>query len=115
AGDVPGFFAAVESAAGDTAVLERTRRLAVVAGTFGWDDIGSWDALLRVRPTDRRGNVVVGRATLDDDVRRSVVWVEADQLAVSGMQDVIVVRANGRLLVMPTGHAERLKTLVPQL
>lgn len=115
AGDVPGFFAAVESAAVDTAVLERSRRLGVVTGGFGWDDIGSWDALLRIRPTDNRGNVVVGNATLDTDVRRSVVWVEGDQVAVSGMQDAVVVRANGRLLVMPTGRAERLRAMVARL
>jgi len=114
-GDVPGFFAAVESAAVDTAVLERSRRLAVVTGGFGWDDIGSWDALLRIRPADGRGNVVVGNATLDADVRRSVVWVEGDQVAVSGLEDMVVVRANGRLLVMPTGRAERLKAMVPKL
>ncbi|HXF95985.1 MAG TPA: sugar phosphate nucleotidyltransferase [Gemmatimonadales bacterium] len=113
--DIPGFFAAVEAVPVDTAVLERTRRLAVVTGTFGWDDIGSWDALLRIRPADRRGNVVVGNATLDSDVRRSVVWVEGDQVAVSGMQDVVVVRANGRLLVMPTGRPDRLKALVARL
>jgi mannose-1-phosphate guanylyltransferase len=114
-GDVPGFFAAVEGVAVDTAVLERSRRLAVVAGGFGWDDIGSWDALLRIRPADGRGNVVVGNATLDADVRRSVVWVEGDQVAVSGLEDMVVVRANGRLLVMPTGRAERLKALVSKL
>jgi mannose-1-phosphate guanylyltransferase len=34
------------------AVLERTDRLAVIAGRFPWDDIGSWDALRRVRPRD---------------------------------------------------------------
>ncbi|MGH7607809.1 MAG: mannose-1-phosphate guanylyltransferase, partial [Gemmatimonadales bacterium] len=49
AGDGPRFFAAVTPAAVDVAVLERTARLAVVAGTFPWDDIGSWDALLRIR------------------------------------------------------------------
>jgi mannose-1-phosphate guanylyltransferase len=114
-GDVPGFFAAVDDAAVDTAVLERTRRLAVVAGTFGWDDIGSWDALLRIRPLDHRGNVVVGNVLLDEDVRGSVLWVEGDQIAVSGMQDVVVVRANGRLLVMPTGRAERLRAMVRRL
>jgi mannose-1-phosphate guanylyltransferase len=114
-GDVRGFFQTVTPAAVDTAVLERTRRLAVVTGAFDWDDIGSWDALLRIRPTDARGNVVVGNATLDDDVRRSVVWAEGEHVAVSGLQDVIVVRANGHTLVMPTGRAERLRALVPRL
>src|SRR5205807_1208422 len=49
AGDITGFFGAVRPVAVDVAVLERTKRLAVVAGTFRWDDIGSWDALVRVR------------------------------------------------------------------
>jgi mannose-1-phosphate guanylyltransferase len=114
-GDVREFFHAVETAAVDTAVLERTQRLAVITGRFDWDDIGSWDALLRILPADRRGNVVVGNATLDDDVRRSVVWIEGERLVLSGVQDVVVVRANGHTLVMPTGRAERLKTLVQRL
>src|SRR5439155_955601 len=79
----------------DVAVLERTRRLAVVTGTFRWDDIGSWDALLRIRRADARGNVVVGNATVADDVRRSVIWAESEHLAVIGLEDTIVVRANG--------------------
>ncbi|HET7790143.1 MAG TPA: sugar phosphate nucleotidyltransferase [Gemmatimonadales bacterium] len=114
-GDVPGFFAAVKPVAVDVAVLERTRRLGVLAGTFRWDDIGSWDALLRIRKTDARGNVVVGNVTLSDDVRRSVIWSDSDHLAVIGVQDTVVVRANGHTLVMPTGKAEHLKAMVQRL
>lgn len=115
AGDVVRFFAAVQAAAVDVAVLERSQRLAVVAGAFAWDDIGSWDALLRIRPTDARGNVVVGNVTLGDDVRGSVIWAEGEHLAVLGVEDMVVVRANGHTLVMPTGRADRLKQLVQRL
>jgi len=115
AGDGPGFFARVRPVAVDVAVLERTRRLAVVAGTFTWDDIGSWDALLRIRPRDARGNVVVGNVTLGDDVRRSVIWSESEHVAVIGVQDTVVVRANGHTLVTPTGRAEQIKALAHRL
>lgn len=115
AGDAARFFAAVTPVAVDVAVLERTSRLGVVTGTFPWDDIGSWDALLRIRKRDARGNVTVGNVTLGDDVRRSVVWSENEQIAVVGVEDMIVVRANGRTLVMPTGRAERLRALVQSL
>lgn len=114
-GDVPGFFARVAPVAVDVAVLERTRRLAVLAGAFKWDDIGSWDALLRIRTPDARGNVVVGNVTLGDDVRRSVIWTDGEHLAVTGVSDLVVVRANGHTLVIPTGRAERLKALVQRL
>jgi mannose-1-phosphate guanylyltransferase len=112
AGDVAGFFAAATPVAVDVAVLERTKRLAVIAGTFTWDDIGSWDALLRIRRRDAHGNVVVGRVTLGDDVRDSVLWAEDDDLTVLGAQGVIVVRAHGHTLVTSLGHADSLKAIV---
>ena len=115
AGDMPRFFGAITPVAVDVAVLERTKRLAVVTGTFPWDDIGSWDALLRIRRPDARGNVTVGNVTLGDDVRRSVVWSESEHVTVIGVQDAVVVRANGHTLVMQTGQAERLKALVHRL
>src|SRR5436189_880229 len=73
AGDVASFFAAARPVAVDVAVLERTKRLAVVAGTFGWDDIGSWDALLRIRTPDAPGNVVGGKAAGADGARRPAI------------------------------------------
>jgi mannose-1-phosphate guanylyltransferase len=115
AGDVAGFFAAVRPAPVDVVVLERTKRLAVVAGTFRWDDIGSWDALLRIRRPDAHGNVVVGNVTLGEGVKRSVIWSEDEHLLVAGIEDQIVVRANGHTLVMPTGRADELKQLVQRL
>jgi hypothetical protein len=36
-------------------------------------------------------------------------------VAAVGLEDMIVVRANGHTLVMPTGRAERLKQLVQRL
>jgi len=114
-GDVAGFFAAVTPVSVDVAVLERTKRLAVVTGNFPWDDIGSWDALLRIRTPDAHGNVVVGNVTLAGDVHRSVVWSDSEHVAVLGLEGVIVVRAHGHTLVMPTGRAEHLKELVQRL
>ena len=111
-GDAPRFFAAVTPVAVDVAVLERSPRLAVVTGRFAWDDIGSWDALLRIRRRDAHGNVVVGRVTLGDDVRDSVLWAEDDDLTVLGAQGVIVVRAHGHTLVTSLGHADSLKAIV---
>jgi len=114
-GDAAAFFSAVTPVAVDVAVLERTKRLAVVAGAFRWDDIGSWDALLRIHQPDSQGNVVVGNVTIGDGVRRCVLWSESEHLAVSDITDLVVVRANGHTLVLPTGRADRLKQLVERM
>ena len=115
AGDAAGFFAAVTPAPVDIAVLERSKRLGVVSGSFRWDDIGSWDSLLRIRNADSHGNVAVGNVTIGDDVRRCVLWSESEPLAVSGIADLVVVRANGHMLVMPTGRSAHLKALVQRI
>ena len=57
----------------------------------------------------------MGNVTLGDDVKNSVIWAENEDVAVVGIEDMVVVRANGHTLVMPTGHPERLKALVHRL
>ena len=44
-----------------------------------------------------------------------VIWAEGEHFAVTGVKAMVVVRANGHTLVMPTGQVERLKLLVQRL
>jgi hypothetical protein len=41
-----------------------------------------------------------------------IVWAERDTIVLSGVQDLIVVQANGRVLVMPAEHAASIKQLL---
>jgi mannose-1-phosphate guanylyltransferase len=108
------FFAAVESIAIDNGLLERSDRVAVVPGDFSWDDIGTWEALFRVRPVDGAGNVVVGPVTALDSAG-SVVWSEDVPVVVCGVSDLVVISANGRILVMHRSRASELKEVLDRL
>src|SRR5690606_37719970 len=99
-GDVARFFESVTPISIDVGVLERSRRIAVVRGSFAWDDVGTWEALTRVRAKDRSGNVVVGPAVMHQS-HECIVWSEGDTIVLSNVQDLVVVHANGRILVMP--------------
>ena len=114
ADDVERFFAALTPISIDVGVLERSDAVAVVPGAFAWDDVGTWQALARVRPKDPSGNVVVGRAVLHDS-HDSVVWTDGDPVVLFGVQDLVVVNANGRILVMPTERAAAMKQLLDAL
>ncbi len=113
-GNVVGFFAAVTPVSIDVGVLERSKRVAVVAGHFHWDDVGTWDALSRTLPRDPAGNVVHGPVHLDA-ATGNVLWSDGDPIVVRGVQDLVVVHANGRILVMPRTEAADLKTLIDPL
>jgi mannose-1-phosphate guanylyltransferase len=114
AGDVAGFFRAVTPISIDVGLLERSAAVAVLAGAFAWDDVGTWQALARVRPKDPSGNVVVGRAVVRDS-HDCIVWSERDPVVLCGVKDLVVVQANGRILVMPTERAADMKQLLDAL
>lgn len=113
-GDVPSFFAGVTPVSIDVGVLERSNAVAVVAGAFHWDDVGTWEALARVREGDAAGNVLVGpvHAHAAEDC---VAWSDGEPVVLFGVRDLVVVRANGRVLVMPRGDAARLKEALDSL
>ena len=113
-GDVERFFREVTPISIDVGLLERSPSVAVVSGAFAWDDIGTWQALTRVRAKDPNGNVLVGRAFAHNS-EDCIVWSERDTVVLSGVQDLIVVQANGRILVMPTEHAASMKLLLDAL
>jgi mannose-1-phosphate guanylyltransferase len=113
-GDVEGFFRNVTPISIDVGLLERSASVAVVSGAFSWDDIGTWQALTRVRAKDPSGNVIVGRAFAHNS-EDCIVWTERDTVVLSGVQDLVVVQANGRILIMPTEHAGSIKQLLDAL
>ena len=113
-GDVAGFFASVTAISIDVGVLERSNAVAVVPGRFTWDDVGTWDALPRVRKRDTHGNVAVGPVHLTS-AEDCVVWSAGDPIVVGGVKDLVIVHANGRILVMPRHQAADLKALLDKL
>jgi mannose-1-phosphate guanylyltransferase len=113
-GDVAGFFRDVTPISIDVGLLERSRSVAVVSGAFAWDDVGTWDALARVRAKDPADNVVVGNAYLHN-AKDCVVWAGSDPVVLAGVKDLIVVHANGRILIMPREQSGELKQVLDSL
>lgn len=98
----------------DYAVMERTDRAAVVTGNFRWSDIGSWDALFDIAPTDSNGNVLQGPVTLMDS-RNCVVHSERRLTTLIGVEDLVVVSVDDATLVVPRSRSQEVKDLVAKL
>jgi mannose-1-phosphate guanylyltransferase len=114
AGDVAGFFRGVRPVSVDVGLFERTARGATLTADFGWDDVGSWAALARVRPADAHGNVAAGRVFAVES-RDSVFWAEDGALVAYGVDGIVAVRVGGVTLVTTTERATTLKTLLNDL
>lgn len=98
----------------DYAVMERTRKAAVIAADVGWSDIGAWSAVADLSPRDEAGHALRGDAVILDSEN---VTVRSQGLltAVVGVKDVIVVATPDAVLVVGARHADKVKDLVARL
>ncbi len=110
----PDSFARAPQKSIDYAVMEKTDRAAVVAGDFRWSDIGSWDALFDITPSDSAGNVVQG-PVISMDTSGCVLHSDGRLVATVGVKDLVVVSTSDAVMVVPRARAQEVKELVAKL
>lgn len=98
----------------DYGVAERAPNIAVVPSSCGWSDVGSFNALPEVRPTDQAQNVSEGETLLIDS-SGCVVLAGSRLLAVVGMKDVVVVDTGDAVLVLPKDKSQDVRKVVEAL
>lgn len=114
AGDAELFFRSVTPVSVDVGVLERSDRVFVVPGDFGWDDVGTWASLARVREADADGNANSGQVHVND-ARNNVVHSEGNAVVLYGVEGLVVVVRDGLTLVTTVERAAELKLLLDTL
>ncbi|WP_454044479.1 mannose-1-phosphate guanylyltransferase [Cellulosimicrobium sp. Marseille-Q8652] len=110
---------ALEKIAIDHAVAEPVAAVggvAVVPGTFGWDDVGDFNSLAALLPSvDGAGAKVLGDTgkVVRRDSAGSVVVPAGDRVVtVLGLDDVVVVDTPDALLVTTRARAQQVKSMV---
>jgi len=98
----------------DYAVMEHTRKAAVIPADIGWSDVGTWSAVRDLSSRDDLGNVVRGSGVV---ASASNVHIRSDDMltAVVGVSDVIVVTTPDAVLVVNANASDKVKDLVEQL
>ena len=114
-GTAADFFGAVTTPVSiDVGVLERSARVIVLPGEFGWDDVGTWGALQRVRSRDGSGNASHGRV-LFREAHDNVVHAEGATAVLYGVEGLVVVVRDGVTLVTTVERSHELKALIDEL
>lgn len=99
----------------DFAVLEKAANVSGIAGgDFGWNDVGSWNAVYELLPRDAQGNV----AAIDSvclDSQNNFVDARGKLVALLGVHDLIVVDTPDALLVASRDQAQRVGEIIKTL
>ncbi|MBX3533571.1 MAG: mannose-1-phosphate guanylyltransferase/mannose-6-phosphate isomerase [Xanthobacteraceae bacterium] len=98
----------------DYAVMEKTKRAAVIPAEYGWSDFGGWGAAWTLSRRDRQGNAARGPVAMID-ATNNYVSSDGKLTTLVGAENLVVVVTDDAVLVADRARAEDLKKLVEKL
>lgn len=98
----------------DTAVMEKTRRGAVLALEAGWSDVGSWDSWQQLLPRDADGNTLVGDVMVQD-AANNLLRSSGRLVAAVGVQNLLVIETPDAVLIADRNSAQAVREVVGSL
>jgi mannose-1-phosphate guanylyltransferase len=108
-------FPLCENISIDYAVLEKAARVSgIAAPDFGWNDVGSWNAVYELLARDACGNVA-DASSICLDSHDNFVDARGKVVALVGVRDLIVVDTPDALLVAARDHAQQVGEVVKAL
>lgn len=98
----------------DYGVMEKSDKVYVVLGNFGWSDVGSWEEVYQLNNKDENGNAIYGECFLID-VKNSYIYSQNKFTAILGLENIIVINTEDALLVANRTHTQDVKKVVDYL
>lgn len=107
-------FHGIQSQSIDYGIMEKAEDIYILLGAFGWDDVGSWLAVERIKKTNEFGNVVNGNI-ITVNTHNCVIQGENKLIATVGLEDMIVVDTEDATLICSKDHASDIKKVLENL
>jgi mannose-1-phosphate guanylyltransferase len=107
-------FYGIQSQSIDYGIMEKAEDIYILLGTFGWDDVGSWLAVERIKKTNEFGNVVNGNI-ITVNSNNCIIQGEKKLIAAVGLEDLIVVDTEDATLICSKDHAGDIKKVLENL
>lgn len=101
----------------DHGVMEKADHVAVVPGSFGWSDLGTWITAWELAQKDPNGNALPAPAdAVVVDAAGNLAFTKPGKLvALIGVDDLVIVDTEDALLVMPRARAQEVRAIVDAL
>lgn len=107
-------FAASPNISIDYAVMENTKKAAVIPLDAGWSDVGAWSAVWEVGDKDIHGNVKRGDSRFHGSTN-NLVYSEKPLVSLLGVDNLVVIDTKDATLVAHRDKVQDVKIIVEQL
>jgi mannose-1-phosphate guanylyltransferase len=111
-----GTFPLCENISVDYAVMEKSSNVVGMAtDDFGWNDLGSWNAVYELLPRGPDGNTGRGEILVEEAQGNYVESLPGKLVALVGVDDLVVVDTPDALLVTRRSQAQAVGNVVKRL
>ena len=103
-------YGKTDSISVDYAILEKSNEIYVIPSDFGWDDVGSWEALDRYREKDDNGNIFIGNINSIDS-NNNLIISKNHNVIIHGLNDIYIIENDGNIIVGKKEEVSKIKSL----
>lgn len=107
-------FGAAPNISVDYAIFEKTQHAAVLPVSFGWSDLGAWDAVWKASGKDDLGNAASGPVTFSN-ASGSLVVSDKAHVVIEGLADIAVIASEDAIFVGRLSEAQKVGAVVKSL
>ncbi len=98
----------------DYGIMEKSKNIYTLPGAFGWDDVGSWLAIERIKKSNEFGNVVAGNV-ITIDSKHCIIEGGKKLIAAVGIENLIIVDTEDATLICDRNSAGDIKKVLENL
>lgn len=98
----------------DTALLQKCKNILLVKATFNWDDVGSWNAISRMKQNSNFSNTFIGDVVAHN-CKNTLIETNKKLVAAIGLDDLIVIDTDDALLICKQDQCQNIKEILEKL
>ena len=107
-------FPNLESQSVDYGIMEKAKNIYILSGNFGWDDVGSWLAVGRIKNVNEDNNVVNGNV-VTVNTENCIIEGSEKLIATVGLRDIIIVDTPDAILISTKENSGEIKQILTKL
>jgi mannose-1-phosphate guanylyltransferase len=96
-------------------LMEKTQLAYVLPASFGWDDLGDWNAIERLLKGDAQNVELAKHVGLDTQGAIFYASDEDEVIVTIGLEDVVVVRDRNVTLLVKKDRTQEIKQVIKAL
>ena len=108
--DLQAVFPVLENISVDYGIMEKSANVEVLPVDFGWNDLGSWDAVYRQLARHEGENIVLRGKALFGQAKGNLVYSDRPEpVILDGLDGFLFAESDGKRLIIPLNRSQEVK------